>query len=331
LLEEFAVGRFRVGLACCAAYARASSNSKETDQEKIMTIMKTMKTSSGYLNSSYLKTVSVLTVIILLSVSGANAQDELSIEPVNDGLYMIVGSGGNVGVRVTQEGVILIDDKYPQNFQAIQDLVAQVSDLPIKYVLNTHHHGDHSGGNVGYINIAEIIAHQNARDNMLRGDQPAPPRLVFTDQTAVYLGGVEVRAFYMGRGHTNGDAVIYFPDLKTVHGGDLLHGIAPFIDYANGGSSRGWVATLNNILSLDFDTAIPGHGALMSRDDVVTFRNQMESLRARMTDLVRQGLTREQAAERIKTEDLSWTMAEEGLFMRRSVLDFFQEIVDELE
>jgi len=269
--------------------------------------------------------------LLLLSISGARAQDELSIHQVKDGLYMITGSGGNVGVRVTGEGVILIDDKYPQNFAGIQELVAQVSDLPVKYVLNTHHHGDHSGGNVGYINIAEIIAHQNARDNMLRGGQDAPPRLVFTDETAVYLDGVEVRAFYMGRGHTNGDAVIYFPDLKTIHGGDLLHGIAPFIDYANGGSSRGWVATMNNILALDFDTAIPGHGAVMTRDDVVAFRNQLESLRARMTDLIRQGLSKENAAERIKTEELSWTMAADGLFMQRSVPGFFDEIANELE
>ena len=177
-----------------------------------------------------------------------------------------------------------------------------------------------------YIKIAEIIAHQNARDNMVRGDQDAPPRVVFTDQTAVYLGGIEVRAFYMGRGHTNGDAVIYFPDLRTVHGGDLLHGIAPFIDYGNGGSSSGWVSTVNNILALDFDTAIPGHGDIMTRDDVVSFRNQMEAVRARMADLIRSGMPKSQASDRIKTEALSWTMAENGLFMQRSIPGFYDEI-----
>lgn len=265
-------------------------------------------------------------VLVATTVTGAHAQNDLSIEQVKDGLYAIIGSGGNVGVRVTREGVILIDDKFPRNFTEIQELVAQVSDQPVRYVLNTHHHGDHAGGNVEYIKFAEIIAHQNARDNMVRGDQDAPPRLVFTDQTAVYLGGVEVRAFYMGRGHTNGDAVIYFPDLRTVHGGDLLHGIAPFIDYGNGGSSSGWVATLNNILALDFDTAIPGHGAIMSRDDVVNFRNQMEAVRARMADLIRSGTPKSQAAARIKTEDLSWTMAENGLFMQRSIPGLYDEI-----
>ncbi len=269
-------------------------------------------------------------VFVATALTGAQAQDGLSIEQVKDGLYAIIGSGGNVGVRVTDEGVILIDDKFPQNFSEIQRLVSQVSDQPVKYVLNTHHHGDHAGGNVEYINIAEIIAHQNARDNMIRGDQDAPPRLVFTDQTAVYLGGVEVRAFYMGRGHTNGDAVIYFPDLKTVHGGDLLHGTAPFIDYGNGGSSKGWVSTMNNILALDFDTAIPGHCSVMNRDDVVDFSNQMEAVRARMADLIRSGMPKSEASDRIRTQDISWTLAENGLFMQRSIPGFYDEIAAEL-
>ena len=270
------------------------------------------------------------TAVFACAVTGLQAQNSLTIEQVKDGLYTISGSGGNVGVRVTTEGVILIDDKFPRNFEEIQELVAQVSDQPVKYVLNTHHHGDHSGGNIEYINISEIIAHQNARDNMVRGNQDAPPRLVFTDQTAIYLGGIEVRAFYMGRGHTNGDAVIYFPDLQTVHGGDLLHTIAPFIDYANGGSSKGWVSTMNNILSLDFDTAIPGHGAVMSRSDVIAFRNQMEAVRQRMADLIRSGMPRTDASERIQTEELTWTMSPDGLFMQRSIPGFYDEIAAEV-
>ena len=268
--------------------------------------------------------------LALTAVSTVRAQNNLTIEEVKNGLYSISGNGGNVGVRVTTEGVILVDDKYPQDFSEIQKLVRQVSDQPVKYILNTHHHGDHSGGNVEYINISEIIAHQNARDNMVRGNQEAPPRLVFTDQTAVYLGGVEVRAFYMGRGHTNGDAVIYFPDLKTVHGGDLLHTIAPFIDYANGGSSKSWVSTMNSILSLDFDTAIPGHGAVMSRDDVVAFRNQMEAVRERMTKLFTSGMQKSAAYEGIRSETLSWTMEADGLFMQRSIPGFYDEIAAEI-
>ena len=277
-----------------------------------------------------LQGVLVAGMVLCLGAAEAEAQDELSIEMVKDGLYVIFGPGGNVGVRVTDEGVILVDDKFPQDFDAIQDLVSRVSARPVRYVLNTHHHGDHTGGNASYIEIAEIIAHQNARDNMVRGNQDAPPRVVFTHETAVYLAGVEVRAFHMGTGHTNGDAVIYFPDLQTVHGGDLLHGTAPFIDYANGGSSRGWVSTLNNILALDFDTAIPGHGPVMDRGEVVAFRNQMEDVRARMAELIRGGMSRSEAPARIRTGALSWTMREDGLFMQRSIPGFHDEVAAEL-
>ena len=258
------------------------------------------------------------------------AQDRLSIAEVKDGLHVITGPGGNIGVRVTAEGVILIDDKYPQDFDEIQSLVATVSDLPVKYVINTHHHGDHSGSNASFLQVADVIAHKNARDNMIRGDQDGPPRLIYTNQTSVFLGGAEVRVYYMGRGHTNGDSVVYFPDLKTVHGGDLLHGTAPFIDYANGGSSRGWVNTMNNILSLDWNTAIPGHGEVMGRRDVLNFRNQMESVRIRMAELVRQGLVAGDAQEAIKDPNLSWTQAENGLFMNRSIPGFYEEIAGEL-
>jgi glyoxylase-like metal-dependent hydrolase (beta-lactamase superfamily II) len=273
--------------------------------------------------------LTTLAALVAAPPSGLDAQ-ELTIEQVKPGLHVILGSGGNVGVRVTSEGVILVDDKYPQNFAEIQRLVGQVTDLPVRYVLNTHHHGDHSGGNAQYLPLADVIAHQNARDNMVRGNQDGLPRVVFTDQTAVYLGGVEVRAFHMGTGHTNGDAVIYFPDLRTVHGGDLLHGIAPFIDYANGGSSKGWVGTLNNILALDFDTAIPGHGDVMDRSDVIAFRNQMEAVRARMADLIRRGGMRRDVASEFVTPELSWTTIATGLFMQRSVSGLYDEIAAEV-
>ena len=274
----------------------------------------------------------LLSVLALfITTTGVLAQNRLNIDEVKEGLHVITGPGGNIGVRLTSEGVILIDDKFPQDFEEIQSLVAQVSDLPVRYVINTHHHGDHSGSNAGFLQVAEVIAHKNARDNMLRGDQDGLPRMIYTNETSVFLGGIEVQAFYMGRGHTNGDSVVYFPDLKTVHGGDLLHGIAPFVDYGNGGSTRGWVGTMNNILSLDFDTAIPGHGSIMDRRDVVNFRNQMEAVRERMAGLIRNGLDADDAPERIKDSGLSWTQAEDGLFMQRSIPGFFDEISAEIE
>ncbi|MGB0558390.1 MAG: MBL fold metallo-hydrolase [Pseudohongiellaceae bacterium] len=273
---------------------------------------------------------SLFSAVILAISGGAAAQGRLNISEVKDGLHVIMGPGGNIGVRLTPEGVILIDNKFPQDFEEIQSLVAEVTDLPVRYVINTHHHGDHSGSNPGFLQFAEVIAHKNARENMLRGNQEGLPRIIYTDETAVSLGGIEVRVFHMGSGHTNGDSVVYFPDLKTIHGGDLLHGIAPFIDYGNGGSSRGWVRTVNNILTLDFNTAIPGHGEIMDRRDVLNFRNQMEAIRARMTSLIRDGVNISDVSNQIIDPDLSWTQIEDGLFMQRSIPGFFNEILEEI-
>ena len=137
------------------------------------------------------------------------------IRKIKDGLFVIPGydgavTGGNVAVRVTSEGTIIVDDRFPPSSKEIAGKVRSVTSQPIKYVLSTHSHGDHSGGHPEFIASAEIIAHRNNRANMIRNKQAAPPRVVFADQAAVFLGGVEVQAIHLGRGHTNGDAVIYF-------------------------------------------------------------------------------------------------------------------------
>jgi cyclase len=242
-----------------------------------------------------------------------------AIRKVKDGLYVIPGydgavTGGNVAVRVTSEGVIIVDDRLPPQSGEIAGKVRSVTAQPIKYVLSTHHHGDHTGGNPEFIAVAEIIAHRNARENMIRGKQQAPPRVVFTDQTAVFLGGVEVQALHLGRGHTNGDAVIYFPDLRSVHTGDLVVWgkrtdgtlLTPFVDRANRGSLVEWITTLEKVLQLDFDTAIPGHGPVLTKDDVRTFREKLITVRQRMTDLARSGVRKDELAARLKTDDLNW-------------------------
>ena len=280
---------------------------------------------------SFVVAAAFLAVAAVVVVSGLRGQEAepLDIQQVKDGLYVITGPGGNVGVRVTGDGVVLVDNKFERNHDAIMGHVQSVTDQPVTYVMGTHHHGDHMGGNPLFSTHAQIIGHQNNRDNMIRGDQPSPPTLGFADETSIFVGEAEVRAHHFGQGHTNGDAIIYFPDLGTIHGGDLLHGIAPFIDYGNGGSSMAWITTLEGALELEWDTAIPGHGDLMTRADVEAFRDQMVSVRARMTELIGEGVTKEQAADKIRTSDLSWTMAQDGLFMRRSIEGFYDELAAE--
>ncbi|MCH7858000.1 MAG: MBL fold metallo-hydrolase [Gemmatimonadetes bacterium] len=246
----------------------------------------------------------------------------LQIREVMDGLYIIPGfdggqSGGNVAVRVTDDGVIIVDNKFPYSFDFITEQVRKVTDQPIKYVLNTHHHDDHSGSNADFLPTAEVIAHKNARANIVRNNQPGAPRVIFADETAVFLGGVEVQMFHFGRGHTNGDAVAYFPDLRVVHTGDLfvygqrLNGstLSPFWDFGNGGSVLEWPATLTRLLALDFDTVIPGHGSIMTKADVRTFRGKLETVIDRVRAEIAAGTTRDDIASRVDTSDLDWPLA----------------------
>ena len=246
----------------------------------------------------------------------------LQIREVMDGLYVIPGfdggqSGGNVAVRVTDDGVIIVDDKFPYSFDFITAQVRSVTDQPIKYVLNTHHHDDHSGSNADFMPSAEVIAHKNARANIVRNNQPGAPRVIFADETAVFLGGAEVQMIHFGRGHTNGDAVVYFPDLRTVHTGDLfvygqrLDGstLSPFWDFGNGGSVLEWPATLTRLLALDFDTVIPGHGPVLTKADVRTFRGKLETVIDRVRAEIAAGATRDEIASRVDTSDLDWPLA----------------------
>jgi cyclase len=255
----------------------------------------------------------------------------LRIEKVKGELYMISGEGGNVAVYVTSEGVILVDDMFDRNHADILAQVKSVTDKPLKYVLNTHQHDDHAGGDLKMLPIAEVIAHRNARANLVDIKQPyyedtpgtpiGLPRITFSDETSVFLGGKEVRAKYFGRGHTSGDAVISFPDLGVIHTGDLFlgqragrggasaqtrpPGVNIYVDYAQGGSFLEWTRTLDGVLTLTFDTVIPGHGPVSTRDDVVKFRADLETMRNRIAGLIRQGQHKDDILKTLET-DYGW-------------------------
>jgi cyclase len=215
--------------------------------------------------------------------SQAQQRPVLKMEKVVDGLYVISENGGNVAVMPTPDGVLLVDDKFAQDAPDIVAKVKTVSDKPIRYILNTHQHGDHTGGNeIMMTGGAETIIHKNARANMVDGKMPGIPRITFSDETQVFLGGKEVRARHLGRGHTNGDAVIYFPAERVLHTGDLfINGGAPFIDYGAKGSLVEWDKTLEQVLQYDFDKVIPGHGPVGVKADVVKWRQTLAQLRTK--------------------------------------------------
>jgi len=251
---------------------------------------------------------------------------QLKLNKIADDLYEIEGDGGNVAVYLTNEGVIVIDDKFERDYADIMSKIKSLTDKPVKYVLNTHQHGDHTGGNAKMLDAsAEIIAHKNARANMVEGKMPGVPRVSFNDETEVFLGGKEVRSHYFGRGHTNGDAVIYFPAARTIHTGDLYTvgqssapvTVSPFIDYTASGSVVDWTKTLDGILNSgwDFDTVIPGHGPIMKKADLAQYRQNLEKMRSRVSTLVRQGKSKDDVAKML-TEEFGWSANPQALGSR---------------
>jgi len=240
----------------------------------------------------------------------------LEIQKVTANLWVIMNNGGNVAVMPTSEGVILVDDKFAQDAPEIVAKVKTVSDKPIRYVLNTHQHGDHTGGNEAMITAgAQAIITKQARANMVAGKQPGLPQITFSDETQVFLGGKEVAAKYVGRGHTNGDAVVYFPSERVLHTGDLfVSSGAPFCDTSNGGSIKEWDATIRKALEFDFDTVIPGHGAVAKRADLMKWVETLMAVRSRVKTACAGGVA--DAASRIDLKDLgmpSLGMLERGL------------------
>jgi cyclase len=274
--------------------------------------------------------------LLLLLVAGASwllyaqvpqkTARPLTTTKVRENLYVIAGEGGNVAMLVTQEGVVLVDDMFYRNHDDMLAQIKALSDKPLRYVINTHQHDDHAGGDALMLPIAEVIAHKNVRANLVAHRTPyfedtpgtpiGLPRITFSDETSVFLGGKEVRAYWFGRGHMSGDAIVYFPDLKVIHTGDLFLAAGParagartfppgsnlFVDSSQGGSLMEWTKTLDGALSLDVDAVIPGHGPLSTRDDVRDFRKGVAAMQVRLRSLVRSGVGREDLARTIEME-----------------------------
>ena len=269
----------------------------------------------------------LLTAAWTAASQAAKPPGALRHQAVRGTLHLISGEGGNVAVDVTNGGVVLVDDMFDRNHDDILAQVRALTDQPLRYVLNTHQHDDHAGGDLKMLPLAEVIAHKNVRANLSHIRQPyyedtpgtpiGLPRVTFSDELSVYVGDAEVRALYFGRGHTSGDAVVYFPDLKVIHTGDLFlartaplpadrpRGVNIYVDYAQGGSFIEWSRTLDGILRLDFDTVIPGHGPIASRADVMTFKADLEAMRSRVQGLIRSGGSRD-AVVSMMEKDYGW-------------------------
>ena len=244
----------------------------------------------------------------------AAGQTVEKIRELKPNLYLITGGGANSLVRVTPDGIILVDTKNPSdaNYMRLMEEITSVSKAPVKIVINTHHHPDHVGNNQKFIDAgAQVVALEALKTRMASDprtkDIPGLPTKTFAKDEVVKLGGAEVRLYSFGRGHTGDDTMVYFPDTKVVMVSDQMSDTTPIVDFANGGSALEWVRILDGVLALDFEMAIPGRGEPKTRADVKAFRDKFASLVERASDAVKAGATRDTLAMQVKTDDLGWT------------------------
>jgi len=253
------------------------------------------------------------------------AQDFSEVEvrttQVTDGVYALQGAGGNLGLVVGEKGAFLIDDQYAPLTEKIQAAIAKVTDRPVKFVFNTHWHGDHTGGNE---NMAEagalIVAHDNVRKRMSAGQfmeffenevPPAPdgalPVVTFNERVTFHLGGHTVHAIHVPHAHTDGDALVQIEQANVIHAGDIVfYGMYPFIDYDSGGNIAGMIEAVDRILGLaDEQTQIiAGHGGpVITTVQLGNYREMLATVHHRLQTMIDQGRTLEEVQDAGITEE----------------------------
>jgi glyoxylase-like metal-dependent hydrolase (beta-lactamase superfamily II) len=262
----------------------------------------------------------------LLAATSALAQRDFSTvevkaEKVSGSIYMLTGAGGNIGASVGEDGIVIVDDQYAPLAPKIEAALKAITDKPVRFIINTHYHGDHTGGNEHFGKSAPIVAHENVRKRLasgvsVRGNTvPARPKealpvVTFNDTVTIHLNGEDVKAVHMPHGHTDGDAVIWFTKSNVVHmGDDFFNGTFPFIDRENGGSVRGLIASLEKVVAAVPNDAkiIPGHGPLSDKAGLKKFLDVMKGTSAAVENGIKSGKTLEQLkAEKVLAEWESW-------------------------
>ena len=248
----------------------------------------------------------LVTALLCTIVASAFAQFddvEIKVTPVAGNIYMLVGAGGNIGVSVGEDGILMIDDQFRPLAEKIQTALSNFNKGDLKFVLNTHVHGDHVGGNTFFGEHATIIAQDNVRKRMIEDfnnkDEKAQgkqawPVITFENSVSVHFNYEEIKVIHLPAGHTDGDAVIYFTKSNVVHTGDLMFsGLFPFVDLESGGTVDGYIADVTEIISNINDSTliIPGHGPLSKLSDYKTFQNMLLTTTKIVRDYVAEGKT----------------------------------------
>ena len=211
---------------------------------------------------------------------------------IKDDLFVIHNDfvPGNTTVLVTTEGVVLVDDKFEIDHESIMAQLKKITNQPVKYVINTHYHGDHSGGNPKLQALgAQVITSQQAREKMAEIKQPGMANVTLDNSLRLFIGGKRLEVYRFGRAHTDGDIVVLFPDHRVLSAGDMFtfgDATPQLIDYAGGGSARDWTGTLDGTLRLEFDQVVPGHGLVTTKQEMRKFRDSTMTLRTKVHDMI---------------------------------------------
>ncbi len=266
-----------------------------------------------------------LAAVLVLAAAPALAQQqdfskvEIKAEKVADGVYLLTGAGGNIGLSVGRDGAFLVDDQFAPLTEKILAAVKAVTPEPVRFVVNTHLHGDHVGGNENMAKAgAVLVAHENVRKrlsaeqtNALGRKTPASPEdalpvLTFADALTFHWNGDEIRVTHVPPAHTDGDSVVRFVKADVVHMGDLFfNGTYPFIDTGDGGRVDGVITAADQVLAASGEKTriIPGHGALATRADLQAYRDTLATLRDRIAKLKAAGRSRDEAIAAKPTAD----------------------------
>jgi len=240
---------------------------------------------------------------------------QIKVHQVAGNFYYLEGQGGNVGVLVGDDGVLMIDDQFAPLTGKLIAAVKTISKKPIKMLVNTHVHGDHTGGNenIGKMGI-EIVAHDNVRARLVKGVNGAPPSpavglpvVTFGDAIALHFDGEDLEVAKLPPAHTDGDSYIKLTKADVIHVGDVFRTVGyPIVDGPNGGTVKGTLAALQKIIDMAGPNTkiLPGHGVVSTREDIAAFRDLVASLQTKVGDMIKQGMTLEQVLAAKPTADL---------------------------
>ena len=251
--------------------------------------------------------VAVVSVLLCIAAWAQRDYTRIKIEttPVAGNIYMLKGAGGNIGVSVGPDGILLVDNQFAPLAEKIRNALKELSERPLKFLLNTHFHGDHTGGNVIFGAEAHIIAHANVRKR-LQMESPAKeglPVVTFDDSLSIHFNDEDIRVIHFPNSHTDGDSVIFFTGSNVVHMGDLFFsGRFPYVDLNSGGDVEGLIKHIEKLLTeLPPDVKlIPGHGPLSNIDDLKAYHRTLVETR----DLIRSQIEAGKSLEQIKAAGL---------------------------